>query len=158
MIGLARMAEMFKTHGWRLTRIRRAGQAADERSKRESANETDAGGTGASQTGMGQTSADQTGTEQSGTGQPNDIVACIAADRQAGLTIPQIAARWRVPEDFVGMAIDRARERGLDVRAHDAPRPVCNATICRPDPASLLCAGCPFRATLQARLPRAKTR
>lgn len=155
VIGLARMAEMFKRHGWRLTRIRRTGQTADEQG---AANETGADGPGAGGTGVSQTGIEQTGTRQSGTEHPNDIVACIAADCQAGLTIPQIAARWRVPEDFVGMALDRARGRGLDVRAHAAPRPVCNATTCRPDPASLLCAGCPFRTAPPARLPRAKTR
>ncbi len=121
--------------------MRKAGRPVDERNTREAASELDAGGIGTGEPDVAQT----------GMNQPNDIVATIAADRQAGLTIPQIAARWRVPKDFVDMALDRARERGLDVHAHTVPRPSCNATICRPDPTSLLCASCPFRTASPAK-------
>ena len=74
-----------------------------------------------------------------------DIVTRIVGDVAAGLTVRQIAAERHLPVDFVDMAIERARERGsldvVDMRSRHA----CGETVCRPDPASLVCVGCPFR-------------
>ena len=74
-----------------------------------------------------------------------DIVTRIVGDVAAGLTVRQIAAERHLPVDFVDMAIERARERGsldvVDMRLRHA----CGETVCRPDPASLVCVGCPFR-------------
>lgn len=148
MIGLARMTGRFiKPHGWRFARMRKTGQPVDERSTREPTSELDAGGIGTDGIDAG-----EPGTAQTEINQPNDIVASIATDCQAGLTVPQIAARWRVPEEFVSMALDRARERGLDIHTRAVPHPSCNATICRPDPTSLLCASCPFRTAPSAKI------
>ena len=83
--------------------------------------------------------------------QPADIVADIAADLKTGMTVPQIADYRRLPSDFVDMAIMRAQERGLVTLMDRAPRSLCDGTACRPDPASLVCAGCPFRALSSAR-------
>ena len=75
----------------------------------------------------------------------DDIVTRIVGDVAAGLTVRQIAAERHLPVDFVDMAIERARERGsldvVDMRSRHA----CGETVCRPDPASLVCVGCPFR-------------
>ena len=77
---------------------------------------------------------------------PDDIVACVAEDVSAGLTARQIADKRRLPVDFVDMAIDRARERGLlEVVDMGSSGHACGESICRPDPDSLVCAGCPFR-------------
>ncbi|BAJ69286.1 conserved hypothetical protein [Bifidobacterium longum subsp. infantis ATCC 15697 = JCM 1222 = DSM 20088] len=83
--------------------------------------------------------------------QPADIVADIAADLKTGMTVPQIADYRRLPSDFVDMAVMRAQERGLVTLMDRAPRSLCDGTACRPDPASLVCAGCPFRAPSSAR-------
>ena len=83
--------------------------------------------------------------------QPADIVADIAADLKTGMTVPQIADYRRLPSDFVDMAIMRAQERGLVTLMDRAPRSLCDGTACRPDPALLVCAGCPFRAPSSAR-------
>lgn len=83
--------------------------------------------------------------------QPADIVADIAADLKTGMTVPQIADYRRLPSDFVDMAIMRAQERGLVTLMDRAPQSLCDGTACRPDPASLVCAGCPFRAPSSAR-------
>lgn len=73
----------------------------------------------------------------------NDIVARIAGDIAAGLTVRQIADKRHLPVDFVDMAVERADKRGL-LAVMDM-RHACGETICQPDPASLVCAGCPFR-------------
>lgn len=83
--------------------------------------------------------------------QPADIVADIAADLKTGMTVPQIADYRRLPSDFVDMAVMRAQERGLVTLMERASRSLCDGTACRPDPASLVCAGCPFRAPSSAR-------
>lgn len=74
-----------------------------------------------------------------------DIVTRIVGDVAAGLTVRQIAAERHLPVDFVDMASERAREQGsldvVDMRSRHA----CGETVCRPDPASLVCVGCPFR-------------
>ena len=68
----------------------------------------------------------------------------IAIDMVNGRGRFDIPAR-HLPVDFVDMAIERARERGsldvVDMRSRHA----CGETVCRPDPASLVCVGCPFR-------------
>lgn len=43
----------------------------------------------------------------------NDIVARIAGDIAAGLTVRQIADKRHLPVDFVDMAVERAGKRGL---------------------------------------------
>ena len=43
----------------------------------------------------------------------NDIVARIAGDIAAGLTVRQIADKRHLPVDFVDMAVERADKRGL---------------------------------------------
>ena len=73
----------------------------------------------------------------------NDIVARIAGDIAAGLTVRQIADKRHLPVDFVDMAVERADKRGL-LAVMDM-RHACGETVCRPDPASLVCVGCPFR-------------
>ncbi len=77
---------------------------------------------------------------------PDDIVVCVAEDVSAGLTARQIADKRRLPVDFVDMVIDRARERGLLEMVDMGPSGhACGESMCRPDPDSLVCAGCPFR-------------
>lgn len=73
----------------------------------------------------------------------NGIIARIAGDIAAGLTVRQIADKRHLPVDFVDMAVERADKRGL-LAVMDM-RHACGETICQPDPASLVCAGCPFR-------------
>ena len=76
-----------------------------------------------------------------------DIVTRIVGDVAAGLRVRQIAAERHLPVDFVddGPYETRARTRTrlnvVDMRSRHA----CGETVCRPDPASLVCVGCPFR-------------
>ena len=77
---------------------------------------------------------------------PDDIIACVAEDVSAGLTVRQIADKRRLPVDFIDMAINRARKRGLlEMVDMESSGHVCGESRCRPDPDSLVCAGCPFR-------------
>ena len=61
----------------------------------------------------------------------NDIVARIAGDIAAGLTVRQIADKRHLPVDFVDMAVERADKRGL-LAVMDM-RHACGETICQPD-------------------------
>lgn len=60
----------------------------------------------------------------------NDIVARIAGDIAAGLTVRQIADKRHLPVDFVDMAVERADKRGL-LAVMDM-RHACGETICQP--------------------------
>lgn len=52
----------------------------------------------------------------------NDIVARIAGDIAAGLTVRQIADKRHLPVDFVDMAVERADKRGAAGRDGHAAR------------------------------------
>ena len=74
----------------------------------------------------------------------------VVADLDAGLSARQIAARRHLPVDFIDMAIARAQRRGLLQVTDLTPRSMCGEATCQPDPASLICAGCPFRPRADA--------
>ncbi len=71
------------------------------------------------------------------------VAECIVDLAGRGIPAVAIASRLDAPVDFVRMVIDAAVRSGrLD--AFELRRG-CAAAGCSPDPASLLCAGCPLR-------------
>ena len=69
----------------------------------------------------------------------------VVGDLDAGLSVRAIAERRHLPVDFIDMAVSRARQRGLLQVTDLTPRSMCGERTCQPDPASLICVGCPFR-------------
>ena len=71
------------------------------------------------------------------------IVPAILALARDGNTMVDIAAAVGMPVAFVRQVIESAAEDGrIDVASW---RGTCASGTCTPQPASLLCAGCPFR-------------
>lgn len=82
-------------------------------------------------------------TRQPAQGHGEGIVPAILALARDGNTMVDIAAAVGMPVAFVRQVIESAAEDGrIDVASW---RGTCASGTCTPQPASLLCAGCPFR-------------
>ncbi|WP_455676750.1 hypothetical protein [Pseudoscardovia suis] len=82
-------------------------------------------------------------TRQPSPGSGEGIVPAILALARDGNTMVDIAAAVGMPVAFVRQVIESAAEDGrIDVASW---RGTCASGTCTPQPASLLCAGCPFR-------------
>lgn len=82
-------------------------------------------------------------TRQPASGSGEGIVPAILALARDGNTMVDIAAAVGMPVAFVRQVIESAAEDGrIDVASW---RGTCASGTCTPQPASLLCAGCPFR-------------
>lgn len=82
-------------------------------------------------------------TRQPASGHGEGIVPAILALARDGDTMVDIAAAVGMPVAFVRQVIESAAEDGrIDVASW---RGTCASGTCTPQPASLLCAGCPFR-------------
>lgn len=82
-------------------------------------------------------------TRQPAPGSGEGIVPAILALARDGNTMVDIAAAVGMPVAFVRQVIESAAEDGrIDVASW---RGTCASGTCTPQPASLLCAGCPFR-------------
>ena len=82
-------------------------------------------------------------TRQPAQGHGEGIVSAILALARDGNTMVDIAAAVGMPVAFVRQVIESAAEDGrIDVASW---RGTCASGTCTPQPASLLCAGCPFR-------------
>ena len=82
-------------------------------------------------------------TRQPAPGSGEGIVPAILALARDGNTMVDIAAAVGMPVAFVRQVIESAAEDGrIDVASW---RGTCASGTCTPHPASLLCAGCPFR-------------
>lgn len=82
-------------------------------------------------------------TRQPAQGHGEGIVPAILALARDGDTMVDIAAAVGMPVAFVRQVIESAAEDGrIDVASW---RGTCASGTCTPQPASLLCAGCPFR-------------
>lgn len=82
-------------------------------------------------------------TRQPAPGSSEGIVPAILALAREGDTMVDIAAAVGMPVAFVRQVIESAAEDGrIDVASW---RGTCASGTCTPQPASLLCAGCPFR-------------
>ena len=82
-------------------------------------------------------------TRQPAQGHREGIVPAILALARDGDTMVDIASAVGMPVAFVRQIIESAAEDGrIDVASW---RGTCASGTCTPQPASLLCAGCPFR-------------
>ena len=82
-------------------------------------------------------------TRQPASGHGEGIVPAILALARDGDTMVDIASAVGMPVAFVRQVIESAAEDGrIDVASW---RGTCASGTCTPQPASLLCAGCPFR-------------
>lgn len=82
-------------------------------------------------------------TRQPAPGSGEGIVPAILALARDGDTMVDIASAVGMPVAFVRQVIESAAEDGrIDVASW---RGTCASGTCTPQPASLLCAGCPFR-------------
>lgn len=82
-------------------------------------------------------------TRQPALGHGEGIVPAILALARDGDTMVDIASAVGMPVAFVRQVIESAAEDGrIDVASW---RGTCASGTCTPQPASLLCAGCPFR-------------
>lgn len=82
-------------------------------------------------------------TRQPAPGSGEGIVPAILALARDGNTMVDIASAVGMPVAFVRQVIESAAEDGrIDVASW---RGTCASGTCTPQPASLLCAGCPFR-------------
>lgn len=74
----------------------------------------------------------------------------------SGHTPRMLARQYDLPLDLVMMIIERARKRG-EFESYELHTANCSKAACRPDPGSLVCAGCPLLPSRSSHRPRQHT-